>query len=104
MRDPAYIQDLKCTYFESPGIETEEERQEKMRAYARLHELLRQLPHRYRSVIVLRFFENLPYKVIADVLDKRIGTVKSLVHRALRRLKLILERDATFREVRHFDE
>ena len=75
-----------------------------MRAYARLHDLLRQLPLRYRSVIMLRFFENLPYKMIADALRMRIGTVKSLVHRALERLRPILKEDATFRAVRHSNE
>ena len=103
-RAPAFFQDLACTYFESPAIETEEDRQEKMRAYARLHDVLRQLPYRYRSVIMLRFFEDLPYKVIADVLGKRVGTLKSLVHRALQRLKPILKKDATLRETRHFEE
>jgi RNA polymerase sigma-70 factor (ECF subfamily) len=102
--DPRSLEQLARTYFESPAIEAEEDRQEKMRAYARLHELIALLPERYRSVILLRFFEDLSYEAMAHVLGKRIGTVKSLVHRGLRRLRVILEQDATFRASRHCDK
>jgi RNA polymerase sigma-70 factor (ECF subfamily) len=100
-RDPAALEQLQRTYFESPAVEAEEQRREKMRAYARLHELIALLPERYRSVILLRFFEGLSYEAIAHVLGKRIGTVKSLVHRGLRRLRVLLEQDATFRASGH---
>ena len=99
--DPGSLDQLERTYFESPAVEAEEQRREKMRAYARLHELIALLPERYRSVILLRFFEGLSYEATAQVLRKRIGTVKSLVHRGLRRLRVILEQDATFRASRH---
>ncbi|MDQ2649939.1 MAG: hypothetical protein M3Z03_10320 [Actinomycetota bacterium] len=48
--------------------------------------LVRALPPDQRAVVVLRFYEDLPLAVIATTLDKPIGTVKSLLHRALRRL------------------
>lgn len=51
------------------------------------HEIL-QLPDKYRSVIVLRYLEELSLKEISDVLDLPLGTVKTRVHRgreALRR-------------------
>jgi RNA polymerase sigma-70 factor (ECF subfamily) len=102
--DPASLAQIARTYFESPDVEAKEERQEKMRTYARLHELIALLPERYRSVILLRFFEGLSYEAMAHVLGKRIGTVKSLVHRGLRRLRGILEQDATFRASRHCDK
>jgi RNA polymerase sigma-70 factor (ECF subfamily) len=88
-------------YFEASVIDADELFREKMNQLARLHELLGHLPERYRCVIVLRFFEDLPYDVIAQVLGKRIGTIKSLIHRGLKRLKGILEQDATFRISRH---
>ncbi len=102
--DPGSLEQLERTYFESPGVEAEEERREKMRAYARLHELIALLPKRYRSVILLRFFEGLSYETMAHVLGRRIGTVKSLAHRGLRRLRVLLEQDATFRASRHCDK
>ncbi len=40
-----------------------------------------------RAVIVLRFYEDLTIDEIAAVLDRPSGTVKSLLHRALARLK-----------------
>jgi RNA polymerase sigma-70 factor (sigma-E family) len=45
--------------------------------------VLRQLPYRQRCALVLRFYEDLPEKEIARLLGCRVGTVKSLTHRAL---------------------
>lgn len=45
------------------------------------------LPVDQRAVLVLRFYEDLSVEQTADLLDKPIGTVKSLQHRALERLK-----------------
>jgi RNA polymerase sigma factor (sigma-70 family) len=45
------------------------------------------LPFRQRSVLALRFYEDLPEADIARVLDCRVGTVKSTLHRALRKLQ-----------------
>ena len=52
---------------------------------APVHELvgsLRSLPIRQRTVVVLRFYEDLPEADIAALLGIRIGTVKSRLHRA----------------------
>jgi RNA polymerase sigma factor (sigma-70 family) len=43
-----------------------------------------------RAVIVLRFYDDQTLEQVADLLDKPIGTVKSLQHRALARLKEVL--------------
>ncbi len=40
------------------------------------------LPEKFKSVIVLRDIEDLPYEEIADVLEIPIGTVRSRLHRA----------------------
>lgn len=53
------------------------------------HELLDAidaLPHRQKAVIVLRYYEDLSEREIAEVLGCRPGTVKSLASRALARL------------------
>ncbi|MDP3093522.1 MAG: RNA polymerase sigma factor [bacterium] len=45
------------------------------------------LPEKYQQVLVLRFFEKKQIKEIAEILGKREGTVKSLIHRGLKYLK-----------------
>lgn len=45
------------------------------------------LPERQRAVLVLRFYEDLPEAEVAQILGCRVGTVKSSVHRALKRLR-----------------
>jgi RNA polymerase sigma-70 factor (sigma-E family) len=51
---------------------------------------IRRLTPDQRAVVVLRFYEDLSVEQTADVLGKPIGTVKSLQHRALARLKEVL--------------
>jgi len=46
-----------------------------------------QLPAKYQEVITLRFFEKKQIREIAEILGKREGTIKSLLHRALERLR-----------------
>jgi RNA polymerase sigma-70 factor (sigma-E family) len=45
------------------------------------------LPHRARAALVLRFYEDRSEAEIADALGCRPGTVKSLIHRGLAKLK-----------------
>jgi RNA polymerase sigma factor (sigma-70 family) len=50
-------------------------------------QLINQLPERYREVIALRFAEQKKIKEIAEIIGKSEGTVKSLLSRALARLR-----------------
>jgi RNA polymerase sigma-70 factor (ECF subfamily) len=43
-----------------------------------------------RAAVILRFFERMPYKEIAKVMNKKEGTVKSIVCRAEKDLRQIL--------------
>lgn len=45
------------------------------------------LPVRNRQAIVLRFYEDLPDAEIAEIMGCPVGTVKSLLHRGLARLR-----------------
>jgi RNA polymerase sigma-70 factor (sigma-E family) len=48
---------------------------------------LGRLPERQRAAIVLRFFHDLPDAEVAEALDCRVGTVRSLISRALGALR-----------------
>jgi RNA polymerase sigma factor, sigma-70 family len=48
---------------------------------------LKELPEKYRIIIVLRYYENLDYNEIAKLLDKPLGTVKTELYRAKALLK-----------------
>jgi len=48
------------------------------------------LSERQRTVFVLKHFNHLPYKEIAQVLDIAVGTVKSLHFKAVRNLRALL--------------
>jgi RNA polymerase sigma factor (sigma-70 family) len=50
-------------------------------------DVLRLLPDRQRIALVLRFYEDLPEAEIARLLACRPGTVKSLIHRGLGRVR-----------------
>ena len=49
--------------------------------------LLRALPGRQRMALVLRFYEDLSEAEIARLLECRPGTVKSLIHRGLAKVR-----------------
>jgi len=54
--------------------------------------LLDKLPEKYRTILILREYEDLSYTEMAEVLDCNIGTVESRLFRARQRFKDALER------------
>ena len=48
------------------------------------------LPIKYQDVIMLRYFERKSVKEIAEILNKKEGTIKSLLSRGIRKLKNLL--------------
>lgn len=56
-----------------------------------VHAALARLPLVYQEVIALRFFEKKPVEETARIMGKRQGTVKSLLHRGLLRLRRLLD-------------
>ena len=55
--------------------------------YDRLLKALSTLDTKHRSVLVLRYFNDLSYNEIADVLEIPLGTVKSRLNQSLKYLK-----------------
>jgi RNA polymerase sigma factor (sigma-70 family) len=58
-----------------------------------LWEAVRRLPAADREIIYLRFFLSLPEAESAAILNVATGTVKSRQHRALARLRTVVQRD-----------
>ncbi len=71
---------------ESELIEAQE-RLKQHQDFLEIQEKIAQLPDRYQEVITLRFFEKKQIKEIAEILGKRQGTIKSLLHRAVEKLR-----------------
>lgn len=62
------------------------ERTEQTQEIERLSLAMAKLPLKKREVLILSRFQNLKYKDIAELFGCRIGTVKVLVHRAIKDL------------------
>lgn len=56
--------------------------------YARVQRALKKLNIKYQEVLSLRFFEKKSLKDISEILDKKEGTIKSLLSRGLDKLKI----------------
>jgi RNA polymerase sigma-70 factor (sigma-E family) len=66
-----------------------------------VRQALARLTPRQRTVLVLRFFEDLPEAEVARLLDCSVGTVRSTTHRSLARLRVLApELRETTKEVR----
>ena len=57
--------------------------------FIRVQQKLKTLETKYQEVIALRFFECKDNKQIAEILNKPEGTIKSLISRAIEKLKII---------------
>lgn len=55
-----------------------------------LQRALEELPAKERSIIILRYFEDMKLKDIAEVLDENVNTVKTKLYKILRDLKIQL--------------
>jgi RNA polymerase sigma-70 factor (ECF subfamily) len=73
-----------------PASESPEVVREKYERYALVHQALGRLSEPYQSALTLRYFEGLGHEEIAEILSKRLGTVKSLVHRGLAKLAKVM--------------
>lgn len=64
-----------------PGPEEDASNHETRQA---VQTIVSQMPENLRMVLLLGYFQELPYKQIADMLDVPLGTVKSRLHAAVR--------------------
>ena len=68
-----------------------EEELRKHEEFLSVHENISKISFRYQEVITLRYFEHKHLKDIGVILGKSEGTVKSLLHRALKKLRKLME-------------
>ncbi len=71
---------------ETEGIKLQDDL-EKHQEFMRINDSIRKLDIKYQDVIALRFFEHKSIKEIAMILDKKEGTIKSLLSRGIEKLK-----------------
>ncbi len=68
-------------------INQAEEELNKHEEFLLLHKKLAELPAMYQEVIVLKFFEKKKIKDMVQILGKKEGTIKSLLHRGIEKLR-----------------
>ncbi|MHB8084886.1 MAG: RNA polymerase sigma factor [Dehalococcoidia bacterium] len=68
-------------------INQAEEELSKHEEFLLLRRKLAELPPMYQEVIVLKFFEKKKIREMVKILGKKEGTIKSLIHRGLEKLK-----------------
>ncbi len=81
------IVDPKTTNEEKTALENEVQ---KHADYIMIQKKIKLLPLSHQEVIALRYFERRSIKEIAKILNKREGTVKSLLFRGIQKLKRML--------------
>ena len=93
-RKSASLEELQERGFEPISLHDPEseliEAQEKLKQhqdFLEIQEKIVRLPPKYQEVVTLRFFEQKQIKEIAEILGKREGTIKSLLHRAVEKLR-----------------
>jgi RNA polymerase sigma-70 factor (ECF subfamily) len=80
-----------------PHVGNDLEREEDIQ---RLRTALDQLSEEHRSILLLREIEGFDYETIADMLQVRVGTVRSRLHRARASLRELLVKEETEQSTR----
>lgn len=81
------ISEPSTTLNPSTEILEAEEELKKHRDFLKLQKEISKLEIKYQEVITLKFFERKKIREIAEILGKREGTIKSLLHRGLEKLR-----------------
>ncbi|MDG3007402.1 RNA polymerase sigma factor [Paludisphaera mucosa] len=81
----------RVRFSREPGREDPGAAREQAERFARVRRAIGRLGESYQDVLVLRYFEGLNNDQVAQVLGRRVGTVKSLVHRGLSQLRAALD-------------
>lgn len=94
-KKPDYYLDAEVAGTEGPDMYSQiaadeqlpEEAVEQMELQDRIQYEISRLPDKYRSVIVLKYIEELSLQEISEILDMPLGTVKTRIHRGREALR-----------------
>lgn len=81
------LEELRGTGQEPGSPSSQEEQRARQQTRSAVHRAMFELKPQFRSVISLRFFEELSIEEIAEALHCSIGTVASRLHRGLKKLE-----------------
>jgi len=85
----AYGFDFESSELTEEILKAQVELEERHQQFLFYQNKILELPIKYQEVISLRYFEEKSMKEIAKILNKREGTIKSLLHRGLEKLRNI---------------
>ena len=88
---PVYVQDGQLNWELPSDAPSPNEDLTTREFYEHLQEAIAQLPETFRTTIVLREIEGLPYEEIAEITGVSLGTVKSRIARARIKLQSVLQ-------------
>lgn len=67
-----------------------------------LYDAVMKLDSKYRIVIILKFYEDMTIERISEVLDENISTIKTKLYKALKKLRLEIDKEDTLDEKTNF--
>lgn len=93
-RDKRFLPIEEARLVDEPIDNSEETRMIKEEQSRRLHSAIGQLKYEQRTALVLYTFDNFSYQDIADVMQVSLSKVESLIFRAKKNIKKILENNS----------
>jgi RNA polymerase sigma-70 factor (ECF subfamily) len=78
-------------YSVTGGVKTPEEDYSCKQTAQRVASAVKSLPEKQRTAVILKYYEEMPIKEIADVMETTVSSVESLLVRARRSLLKLLE-------------
>lgn len=67
-----------------------------------LYDAVMKLDSKYRIVIILKFYEDMTIERISEILDENISTVKTKLYKALKKLRLEIDKEDMLDEKTNF--
>lgn len=86
--EPSHYEELPSSFALDLELDKKRDKETLLRA-------IYQLDEKYKTVLVLKYLEELEYTEIADILQKPVSTVGTLISRAKKKLKTLLEKEGT---------